>query len=61
MPSVDVNGCPINYIVEGTGNPVLLIHGFASSLQGNWRAPAASKKPISPVIRWAASCRLRCS
>jgi pimeloyl-ACP methyl ester carboxylesterase len=39
MPSLNVNGCPINYIVEGTGAPVMLIHGFASSLQGNWRAP----------------------
>jgi len=54
MPSVDVNGCPINYIVEGTGDPILLIHGFASSLQGNWRAPgviaaivAAGRKVIA--------------
>ncbi len=39
MPSVDVNGCAINYVVEGHGDPVMLIHGFASSLQGNWRAP----------------------
>ncbi len=39
MPSLDVNGCPINYVVEGTGDPVMLIHGFASSLHGNWRAP----------------------
>ena len=39
MPSLDVNGCPINYLVAGTGDPVMLIHGFASSLQGNWRAP----------------------
>jgi pimeloyl-ACP methyl ester carboxylesterase len=39
MPSLDVNGCPINYVVAGTGAPVMLIHGFASSLHGNWRAP----------------------
>jgi len=39
MPSLNVNGCPINYIVEGSGAPVMLIHGFASNLQGNWRAP----------------------
>ncbi len=38
MPSLNVNGCAINYIVEGTGDPIMLIHGFASSLQGNWRA-----------------------
>jgi pimeloyl-ACP methyl ester carboxylesterase len=39
MPSLNVNGVAINYIVEGTGAPVMLIHGFASSLHGNWRAP----------------------
>jgi len=39
MSSVAVNGVRINYIVEGQGAPVVLIHGFASSLHGNWRAP----------------------
>jgi pimeloyl-ACP methyl ester carboxylesterase len=39
MPSIDVNGVPINYVAEGSGPPVLLIHGFASSLDGNWRLP----------------------
>jgi pimeloyl-ACP methyl ester carboxylesterase len=29
----------INYIDEGSGAPVVLVHGFASSLHGNWRAP----------------------
>jgi pimeloyl-ACP methyl ester carboxylesterase len=28
----------INYVVEGRGPPIVLVHGFASSLQGNWRA-----------------------
>jgi len=32
------DGVEINYIVQGSGPPVLLIHGFASSLHGNWRA-----------------------
>lgn len=39
MPSLNVNGVAINYVVEGTGAPVMLIHGFASSLHGNWRVP----------------------
>lgn len=39
MPVLDVGGVPINYIDEGTGPAVVLVHGFASSLQGNWRAP----------------------
>jgi len=43
MPTFDSNGpataVTINYIDEGQGPPVVLVHGFASSLQGNWRAP----------------------
>jgi pimeloyl-ACP methyl ester carboxylesterase len=33
------DGVEINYIDEGAGEPVVLVHGFASNLQGNWRAP----------------------
>jgi pimeloyl-ACP methyl ester carboxylesterase len=39
MPELDVGGVPINYIDEGSGPAAVLVHGFASSLQGNWRAP----------------------
>src|SRR5688572_12124661 len=39
MPEFDSKGVSINYIDEGGGAPVVLVHGFASSLQGNWRAP----------------------
>ena len=39
MPSFDSNGVKINYLVEGTGRPIVLVHGFASNLHGNWRAP----------------------
>ena len=39
MPLLDVNGVAINYIDEGTGPAVVLVHGFAASLQANWRAP----------------------
>jgi pimeloyl-ACP methyl ester carboxylesterase len=37
-PSFDSNGVPIHYIVAGRedGEPVLLIHGFASSIEAQW-------------------------
>ena len=39
MPSFDSNGIPINYIDEGAGPPIVLVHGFAASLEYNWRIP----------------------
>jgi len=39
MPTVDSGGVTISYVAEGSGSPVVLVHGFASSVQGNWRAP----------------------
>ncbi|HEU0167638.1 MAG TPA: alpha/beta fold hydrolase [Chloroflexota bacterium] len=36
MPIVDSHGVPIHYEVAGDGAPIVLVHGFASSLQGNW-------------------------
>jgi pimeloyl-ACP methyl ester carboxylesterase len=33
------DGTEINYIDEGNGDPVVLVHGFAASIQNNWRAP----------------------
>jgi pimeloyl-ACP methyl ester carboxylesterase len=36
MPTFSSQGLTLNYVVEGRGDPVLLIHGFASSLKMNW-------------------------
>jgi pimeloyl-ACP methyl ester carboxylesterase len=36
VPSFDSDGAEIAFIDEGAGDPVLLIHGFASNLQVNW-------------------------
>jgi pimeloyl-ACP methyl ester carboxylesterase len=36
MPSFDSDGVSIAYIDEGEGEPILLIHGFASNLATNW-------------------------
>ena len=33
----DAEGTPIHYTVEGTGTPVVLIHGFAANSTLNWR------------------------
>jgi pimeloyl-ACP methyl ester carboxylesterase len=37
------DGVKIRYIVEGEGEPVLLIHGFAANLQVQWAAPGVIK------------------
>jgi pimeloyl-ACP methyl ester carboxylesterase len=39
----DSNGVKISYTVEGKGDPVLLIHGFAANGDFNWRAPGVIK------------------
>jgi pimeloyl-ACP methyl ester carboxylesterase len=39
MPDIDSGGVRIHYEVEGDGPPVVLIHGFAASIELNWRAP----------------------
>lgn len=36
MPTFLSDGVEIAFIDEGTGDPILLIHGFASSVQVNW-------------------------
>jgi pimeloyl-ACP methyl ester carboxylesterase len=35
MPAFDSDGVRIAYSDEGAGEPVLLIHGFASSMRDN--------------------------
>ena len=39
MPSFKHGDVEISYLVEGEGEPVLLIHGFASSKEVNWVQP----------------------
>src|SRR5262245_53716664 len=39
MQTFASDGVRIAFIDEGQGEPVLLIHGFASSVRYNWREP----------------------
>lgn len=36
MPAFDSDGVQIRYETWGEGEPIVLVHGFASSLKGNW-------------------------
>ena len=39
----DSNGVKIRYIIEGQGEPVLLIHGFTVDVEKNWGTPGILK------------------
>ena len=39
MKTFDSDGVEIAYLDEGEGDPVLLIHGFASNVATNWIGP----------------------
>ncbi len=39
MPQFEADGVKIAYLDEGEGDPILLIHGFASNKQVNWQYP----------------------
>ena len=38
MALINSNGVPIRYDVFGTGQPIVLVHGFSSSFNDNWQA-----------------------
>ncbi len=39
MPSFRYDGVEIAYLDEGTGDPIMLVHGFASNKETNWIVP----------------------
>ena len=51
------NGVPIHYEVFGEGEPIILVHGFASSLHGNWVTTGwiDTLRPVRKVV--ALDCR----
>jgi pimeloyl-ACP methyl ester carboxylesterase len=40
----DSGGVKIRYVVEGKGEPVLLIHGFTANVEMNWKMPGVVKE-----------------
>lgn len=38
------NGVRIHYTVEGKGEPVILVHGFAANADANWRVPGVTEE-----------------
>lgn len=58
MPKFDSSGVTINYISEGEGKPIVLVHGFASDLHGNWRATGIVDRLVADGRRVVAlDCR----
>lgn len=44
MPTYfDSNGFKIHYVEEGTGDPVLLLHGFSASVAMQWKIPGVAE------------------
>lgn len=39
MNTAELNGTTITYLDEGKGQPIVLVHGFASSAKANWIGP----------------------
>ena len=58
MPTFDSGGVAIHYVDEGRGPAIVLVHGFAASVQANWRAPGIIDALLSAGRRVVAlDCR----
>jgi pimeloyl-ACP methyl ester carboxylesterase len=53
----DSKGVKIHYLIEGKGEPVILIHGLESSAAINWQLPGTVKTLASRYQVIAADCR----
>jgi pimeloyl-ACP methyl ester carboxylesterase len=53
----DSNGVKIHYVVEGHGEPVVLIHGFAANIQFQWVLPGILKTLAQDYQVVALDCR----
>jgi pimeloyl-ACP methyl ester carboxylesterase len=58
MASFDSSGVQIHYVDEGTGSPVVLVHGLTSNLDKNWRRPGTIDALLAAGMRVVAlDCR----
>jgi pimeloyl-ACP methyl ester carboxylesterase len=55
--SFDSKGVKIHYVVEGKGEPVVLIHGFAADVVTNWRLPRIMQELAKDYQVIALDCR----
>jgi pimeloyl-ACP methyl ester carboxylesterase len=53
----DSKGVRIHYVVEGQGEPVLLVHGFAANIQFQWGLPGVLKALAKEYHVIALDCR----
>ena len=53
MPVVDSAGVPIYYEVAGKGRPIVLVHGYLSSLEGNWGRAGGSSFSSGRDAAWS--------
>jgi pimeloyl-ACP methyl ester carboxylesterase len=58
MPSFDSSGVRIHYVDEGSGPPVVLVHGLTSNIEKNWRRPGTIDALLASGMRVVAlDCR----
>ena len=53
----DSNGVRIRYIVQGSGEPVVLVHGFTASIEKNWITPGVFQQLAKNFRVIALDCR----
>lgn len=53
----DSNGVRIRYIEQGTGEPVVLVHGYAGAIETNWVAPKVFEELAKNFRVIALDCR----
>jgi pimeloyl-ACP methyl ester carboxylesterase len=53
----DSNGVRIRYLEQGTGEPVVLVHGYSGSIEMNWVAPKVFEELAKTFRVIALDCR----